>query len=215
MKQDTPKFLLACSCVICRRQLTSQILSRHLAAHGEKPYRNTCLNCGRGTNNAKFCSHSCAASHSNKISPKRTSSKKCSMCDDPVKSSKHELCVVHYQEKTSNKKSGYKLVTIGEIKARYSDKQAHPSWVRGAVRGYVRNWNKNLISLPCAKCGYDKHVELAHIDSLADLPDQTTLGEAHASTNVIQLCPNCHWEFDNLDRSNFKELVSWVKSGRR
>ena len=30
--------------------------------------------------------------------------------------------------------------------------------------------------------------------------DSALLGEVNSEDNAIQLCPNCHWEFDNLPR---------------
>ena len=52
----------------------------------------------------------------------------------------------------------------------------------------------------CANCGYDKHVELAHIKAVADFDDDTLLSVVNSPDNVLSLCPNCHWEFDNLPR---------------
>lgn len=51
--------------------------------------------------------------------------------------------------------------------------------------------------MPCAVCGYTKHVELAHKRALQDFPDDALLSEVNARGNVIQLCPNCHWELDH------------------
>jgi 5-methylcytosine-specific restriction endonuclease McrA len=50
----------------------------------------------------------------------------------------------------------------------------------------------------CEICGYDKHVEIAHIIALSKLPDTATVEEASGRINFRILCPNCHWEFDNL-----------------
>ena len=62
--------------------------------------------------------------------------------------------------------------------------------------------------MPCAKCGYDKHVELAHIKPISKFGDESKLSDVNSENNVIQLCPNCHWEFDNLPRSGiFTELL--------
>ena len=59
----------------------------------------------------------------------------------------------------------------------------------------------------CAKCGYDKHVELCHIKDIANFDDDSLLSEVNSRNNIIQLCPNCHWEFDNGYRDNFIELL--------
>lgn len=54
-----------------------------------------------------------------------------------------------------------------------------------------------MIELPCANCSYDLHVELAHIKSVSTYTNEVTLGEINHPSNVIQLCRNCHWEFDH------------------
>lgn len=72
---------------------------------------------------------------------------------------------------------------------------------------FARSWLKEITLLPCAKCGYDLHVELAHIRAVSDFSDDELLSEVNSSDNVVQLCQNCHWEFDNLDRNYFWEGV--------
>jgi len=49
----------------------------------------------------------------------------------------------------------------------------------------------------CHYCGYSKHIEFCHIKSISDFDDNTTLREINSEHNVVILCPNCHWEFDN------------------
>ena len=49
----------------------------------------------------------------------------------------------------------------------------------------------------CAICGYDKHIEVAHIKAVSEFDDNATIGEINAITNLIGLCPNHHWEYDN------------------
>ena len=58
-------------------------------------------------------------------------------------------------------------------------------------------WNKILTGLPCAVCGYDKHVELAHIKAVSEFNVSDKLSDINNERNIIQLCRNCHWEFDN------------------
>ena len=49
----------------------------------------------------------------------------------------------------------------------------------------------------CAICGYDKHIEIAHIKSVASFDEYATIGEINSADNLIALCPNHHWEYDN------------------
>ena len=65
-----------------------------------------------------------------------------------------------------------------------------------------------MTKLACACCGYDKHVELAHIKPVSSFDVNTLISVVNSEENVIQLCPNCHWEFDNLPREGkFIELL--------
>ena len=49
----------------------------------------------------------------------------------------------------------------------------------------------------CAICGYDKHIEIAHIKAVSEFDDSALLTEINHPDNLIALCPNHHWEFDN------------------
>ena len=49
----------------------------------------------------------------------------------------------------------------------------------------------------CFVCGYDKHIEVAHIKPVANFDDSTTIDQINSIDNLIGLCPNHHWEFDN------------------
>lgn len=49
----------------------------------------------------------------------------------------------------------------------------------------------------CKNCGYDKHVEICHILSVASFSNESSLYDITNENNLMYLCPNCHWEFDN------------------
>lgn len=49
----------------------------------------------------------------------------------------------------------------------------------------------------CHICGYDKHVEVAHIKAVSEFSDDTLISEINSIDNLIGLCPNHHWEYDN------------------
>jgi hypothetical protein len=157
---------------------------------------NNCYHCNKETTNPKYCSRSCAAKENNKT-PKRKLTRTCLECSAPVWSYRHTRCETHFLE---YKARGHKDKTIGEYRNLLSVKGKHPSWVNSHIRNFARSWLKHLRDSPCRKCGYDKHVELAHIKSVASFPDSALLSEVNSEENVIPLCPNCHWEFDNLPR---------------
>lgn len=58
-------------------------------------------------------------------------------------------------------------------------------------------FDKSNIPRCCAVCGYDKHIEIAHIKAVADFDDTTLVSEINDIDNLIALCPNHHWEYDN------------------
>lgn len=157
-----------------------------------------CLNCKAETTNPKYCTKSCAAKHTNVLYPKRKTKKTCLDCGSPVSSYRKSRCDLHTEEYKINK---YKLLTIGQYRNRESVAGKHPSWIHSHIRLFARSWLSHLRKLPCKHCGYDKHVELAHIKSLSSFSNDTLLSVINSEDNVIQLCPNCHWEFDNLPRT--------------
>jgi DNA-directed RNA polymerase subunit M/transcription elongation factor TFIIS len=157
---------------------------------------NNCITCSIETTNPKFCTRSCAAIFNNKAKPKRKLERKCSKCENIVDNQRTVLCSLHLREYKSSVQ--YKEMTIGEYRNINIDK--HPSWKHSSIRNFARSWFKHLRDKPCSFCGYDKHVELAHIKAITDFDDSALLKDVNSEDNIIQLCPNCHWEFDNLPR---------------
>jgi predicted restriction endonuclease len=52
-------------------------------------------------------------------------------------------------------------------------------------------------SQDCYLCGYNKHTEVCHIKAISAFSDDTLVGEINHIGNLVALCPNHHWEFDN------------------
>jgi hypothetical protein len=111
-----------------------------------------------------------------------------------VKSYRHNRCEKHWQ---AYKDERYRNKTLGEYRNIQSIKGRHPSWLHAHVRNFCRSWLNHLTKKACARCGYDKHVELCHLKALSEFGDETLLGEINSEKNVVQLCRNCHWELDN------------------
>lgn len=155
-----------------------------------------CITCQKQTTNLKFCSRSCAAKHNN-LGKQRNPPKEriCVSCSATFKwRTKDRISLLC---KNCRRLRDGTEITIGECREKLSVKGKHPSWVHAHVRNYCRSWNKDLTKLPCHSCGYDKHVELCHKRPVSSFPDETLLSEVNHESNIIQLCPNCHWEFDN------------------
>ena len=81
----------------------------------------------------------------------------------------------------------YLLVVRGENRRSYTDK----------IRQLNRTWNNDLVHSSCQMCGYCKHVELAHLKSIVSYSENSYLKEINSPDNILVLCPNCHWEYDN------------------
>lgn len=156
----------------------------------------TCLFCNKETTNPKFCSRSCSAKETNKI-PKRTIKRKCSKCENLIRNTKSSLCEKHFKEDLENRKEHILNLSLKDYTERECIKKLHKSSKHSHIRGLCRSWNKSKTKLPCHVCGYTKHVELAHIKSISSFSEDAKLSEVNSSDNIIQLCPNCHWEFDN------------------
>lgn len=159
---------------------------------------NICNNCGSPTKNPKFCCKSCSASFNNKLYPKRKLTKKCSRCNNIVRNYKSLLCEDCFNAYTLSKRESILENTISEYSNRNCIKNLHKSSKFAHIRGLARIKFKDLLKLPCANCGYDKHVELCHIIPLRAFPESAKIKEVNSYENLIQLCPNCHWEFDNI-----------------
>lgn len=143
-----------------------------------------CQQCGKGTNNPKFCSRSCSAVFTNKAIPKRKRIVYRCVCGKELAKKRIHQC-------RSCKDRVDNSVSLAEMI--YTD--CHKSSAFALVRARARKGFKG--KKVCAYCGYDKHVEIAHIKALADFDLQTPVSVVNADSNLISLCPNHHWEFDN------------------
>lgn len=176
-----------------------------------------CLFCGKDTLNPKFCSRSCSASRrigKKSNPPKPRCCKQCgatffmygthrsaSYCPECKNLSSVELLTINrVRSRHGNKQfliPNYKSITLEQAKNGPYLKGKHKSQITIYVRLFNRSWNKEKLSLPCAYCGYSKHVELAHIKPVSSFSPDSTLGEINSPSNVVQLCPNHHWELDH------------------
>ena len=148
---------------------------------------NTCKECGKETTNPKYCSHSCSAKSSN---PKRNKMVVCPTCGKRIHNNA-KTCVQHKETKYIELGNSR---TKGELFARRNGYQSARSTIRKHAYRVFENSEKLRV---CINCGYDKYIDVAHIKSVAMFEDSATLGEINNISNLLGLCPNCHWEFDN------------------
>jgi predicted restriction endonuclease len=119
-----------------------------------------------------FCSRSCSVIHNNKLRPKK----------EPKKKERKEKFAYL---KGVRKKEFFELKGIYYLFRAVIRRHAH----------FIYNLNEG--EQKCKICGYDKHVEVCHIKSVSSFGDDDFITEINSFNNLIGLCPNHHWEFDN------------------
>jgi hypothetical protein len=69
---------------------------------------------------------------------------------------------------------------------------------RAVIRKHAQYvYEKNNGSKVCSICGYDKHIQVCHIKSVSSFKDDDLITDINSKNNLIGLCPNHHWEYDN------------------
>ncbi len=171
---------------------------------------NICLYCAKETENAKFCDRSCSASFNNKAFPKRKLVRICSHenCNSIIRNYRSTLCQNHWDEH-KEAKMGFADKTLGEYINLPGLKLLHNSSRFAYIRNFARSWLKHLLDLSCFNCGYSKHKELCHIKPISEFSNDSLLSEINCEYNVLPLCPNCHWEFDNNQLDRQLLILKW------
>jgi len=140
-------------------------------------------------NKNHFCSRSCSATYNNSINPKRKKSKRtCKKCNvDITGQGRKTIC-----DNCNNFIIDWSKVTFAEIKAKRRYQK------NSRIRDLSRNiYYKSGQPQFCFNCGYDKHIDVCHIIAVSSFPDSAVVSEINSLSNLIALCKNCHWEFDN------------------
>lgn len=127
----------------------------------------------------KFCSQSHSAKYNNHTNPKRISSKHfCSNCSKN-KAKQSSLC---YKCRVQKKKQDSALLKISSVSYRtIRDNAKRITYGRSRV---------------CTLCNYP-YAETCHIKPIRGFSKDSTLGEVNHPSNLVMLCPNHHYEFDN------------------
>ena len=161
-----------------------------------------CFKCQKPTTNPKFCSKSCANSFANK-KPKRTKKKFFCHCGKETQNRRKFCKECHPNYRDWNQVSLFDVIS----KRKY---QSH-SRIRDNAR---KTFFKHMAGkqLKCFNCGYSKHIEVCHIKPIYSFDLNTKIAEINSITNLVGLCPNCHWEFDNnLLTLDFSFLAEFTK----
>lgn len=153
-----------------------------------------------------FCSRSCATTHQHKNTPLKTKSIDCKRCGISVLLTRNQKGKLKFRsycntcaklasnEKKGNNTTPWDLRTKAEIFNGSGNWQsARTSIRRHAVQVFLDSKKPKF----CAICKYDTHTEICHIKSVSSFEGGVTLAEINSPTNLIALCPNHHWEYDN------------------
>lgn len=101
------------------------------------------------------------------------------------------------REKTIVTKYTYLVgTTKGEIFSRCKNWQSARTTIR---RHAIKVYDTSDKPKACSSCGYSKHYEVCHVKAVSEFIDEALVEEINSIDNLIALCPNCHWEYDNLN----------------
>lgn len=149
-----------------------------------------CLNCKKDTKNIKFCCCQCAAEflHNKK-------EKYCLSCNKVISIG---WCPRKYCNdcRYTNNHPNYREWNTVTLKDYFGGRPKYQANAR--IRALARDWYKKS-SKPkcCCNCGFDDFYEVCHIKALKDFNRDSFITDVNHIDNLIALCPNCHWKFDN------------------
>ena len=151
-----------------------------------------CHCCGKETSNHKFCSVRCSHNYNHP-----TKEYFCSSCNASLGfgyRNKRAYCTKCRDNPKINKNyKDWSKITIDQHFSNLSTFQAH-SRIRSLARSVYAKSNKPK---SCQYCGYSKHYEVCHRKPISEFSRDTPISVVNELSNLIGLCPNCHWEFDH------------------
>lgn len=159
--------------------------------------------------NPNIC-HSCSSIIMVKEHEKVPAVRKKKYCNKLCLGKAHKLKWIDFPKKRKTKKF------INKSKFYYLENltkgklfQITTNWqsARGCIQKHARFVFEQSNQLKkCRMCSYDKHYEVCHIKGVSDFnEDSLIVEEINKIENLMALCPNHHWEFDNnlIDISDF------------
>lgn len=167
----------------------------------------------------KFCNRSCAAARNNKLHPKRK--KRVGPREAQIRRGKCKTCKQRFAHVTTAfrtrelcfecRSGDFSALTKGEAFRKRSSWQS----ARTGIQKHARKaYESSGEPLRCFCCGYDRHVDIAHVRPVADFPDDALVSAINDVSNLRALCPNHHWEFDH-DVLSLETLSESVARARR
>lgn len=157
----------------------------------------SCFYCGEPIKKRnKFCNSSCCAKYRNgKHNPKRHYY--CQGCNDHLGYGwvgKKYCDKCRYDGSVNKNFVDWSIITLKEFKTRFPNIFQMNARLRELAR---QNYKKSDKPKNCTNCGYDKFYEVCHIKAIKDFSDESKITDVNDLSNLIALCPNCHWELDH------------------
>lgn len=151
-----------------------------------------CIKCQTETKNQKFCSRKCSTSWNNKLNPRRKlKPTNCYKCGILIKrtnySDRRKVCSDCNRNSVDWSKVTYKTMRCQRAYQKNSR-------IRELARRLYSQSGKPKF---CSVCGYDKHIEICHKNPISSHKPDSLISTINHIDNLIALCPNHHWEFDN------------------
>lgn len=157
-----------------------------------------CLECGieitrklYGKDTGKYCSRSCSTIANNRVRSKRSGNiwGSCILCGAEVSTYKaNQVCRL-----CKPRTNALANKTLAGLRAEYNINQYHAK-VRGNARAVYLASGKPK---ECYVCGYSLHVDICHIVDVQDFDMAAKIEDVNNISNLVALCKNHHWEFDN------------------
>jgi len=148
----------------------------------------------------KFCGRSCAVTYNNGKKAKRKRKPRfCIVCSTNIEyqmplGSSRKYCKECSEKQILKRSEVFQKRVKGELFAEYKNWQSARSSIQQHARKTLRKINPDF---KCTVCGYDVHAEVCHIKDVSSFEDTALISEINNPENLVALCPNHHYEFDN------------------
>jgi len=176
-------------CKLCSRVFPHNgALQSHFKTHFRKKIH--CLQCDKETTNPKFCSKSCSAIWTNKHCLKKQKKKRfCKRCG--VEIDRSDKGVYNFCKQCNPNRRDWSKISLKDLQS------LRKYQINSRIRGLARIKFHRVSEYKCYVCGYSKHIEVCHKKPINQFSLDSSIDDINDISNLVGLCPNCHWEFDN------------------
>ena len=147
----------------------------------------------------RFCNKSCAAIFRNKGKDKGV----CKNCGCLIKFKRNKKgflkrkyckkCLSEVRAKAKGAETHIANLTRDQVMNKYQKYYIGRNMIRKHAKRVFEDSSKEK---KCVMCGYDKHVDVAHINPVSNFDGNTLISTINHEDNLVSLCSNCHWEYD-------------------